>query len=63
MGNYLNAIYASTYGNGVWRTFSNSAVSIQDEKTNSVSDMKVFPNPASDEINFISQSLFYIFVA
>ncbi|GDX52549.1 hypothetical protein LBMAG27_15960 [Bacteroidota bacterium] len=57
VGNYLNAVYASTYGNGVWRTFSNSAVSIQDIKTNSDSEMKVFPNPASDEINFISQSL------
>ena len=54
VGNYLNAIYASTYGNGVWRTFSNSDVSTQEPETIK-SELKLFPNPASDEITFISQ--------
>ncbi len=54
VGNYLNAIYASTYGNGVWRTFSNSAVSVNEPK-NSTSELKIYPNPASDEFSFVSQ--------
>ena len=54
VGNYLNVLYASTYGTGVWRTFSNSAVSVQEPSIMS-SDFKIYPNPASDEIFFITQ--------
>ncbi len=54
VGNYLNALYASTYGNGVWRTFSNSAVSTEEPKSNSNEGFKIFPNPTSNEINFLT---------
>ncbi len=55
VGNYLNVLYASTYGNGVWRSFTNSAVSTHEPSNNTSSDLKIFPNPATDEFSFISQ--------
>ena len=52
VGNYDNVLHISTYGNGVWRSFSNAVLSTKELtlKTNSI---KVYPNPSSGELNFV----------
>ncbi|MEI7802208.1 MAG: T9SS type A sorting domain-containing protein, partial [Bacteroidota bacterium] len=54
VGNFQNVLYAATYGNGVLRTFGNAVLSTHEPEAKSTA-IKVFPNPASDDLNFIAQ--------